>query len=272
MIFFVYIMLSYVDQLLGEGVETFVVNDIAKTFGISNKAAYLRCYRLEKEGVLCQPIRGFYIIIPPEHRPLGSLPEKELVILIMQKLQLPYYAGLLSAALLHGASHQRPMTFQIITSKQLKSITMGQVKIEFLYKKALENLPIENYQTKNGNLKMSSPELTVMDFFLYQKKAGGVNHIATLVSELLEVLDVKKLISLYEFNSNKLWLQRLGFILESIDPFEEERQDIIVLELKEYIKKQKLRYTPLVPGISTQNCEKNKTWKILINSTVEADI
>lgn len=58
------------------------------------------------------PFRGFHVIVPPEYRNLGCLPPDQFVPQLMEHLGLVYYAGLLSAARLHGAAHRAPMVFK----------------------------------------------------------------------------------------------------------------------------------------------------------------
>jgi hypothetical protein len=43
----------------------------------------------------------------------------------MRRLDLAYYAGLLSAAQLHGAAHQRPQEFQVFLAKNRRPIRCG---------------------------------------------------------------------------------------------------------------------------------------------------
>ncbi len=54
---------------------------------------------------------------------------------LMGYLKQNYYVGLLTAVALQGVAHQQPMTFQVITDKPTRAITVGQVCIEFFYKK-----------------------------------------------------------------------------------------------------------------------------------------
>ena len=47
-----------------------------------------------------------------------------------------------------------------------------------------------------GYLKVATPELVALDLLNYPNHAGGLNHIATVFSELIETLDPVKLINL----------------------------------------------------------------------------
>jgi predicted transcriptional regulator of viral defense system len=131
----------------------------------------------------------------------------------MDHLGVDYYAALLTAAQYHGAAHQKPVVFQIITNKQLKKeLEFGQVRIDCLYKKSLKDLPTQNITVSTGYLKVSSPELTALDLLMYSNKSGGLNHIATILSELVESIDSEKLIALAKQLGKDVWLQRLGYI------------------------------------------------------------
>ncbi len=50
----------------------------------------------------------------------------------MEHLGAEYYAGLLSAAQIHGAAHQRPQVFQVVVGKNRPSIRCGKVIVQFI--------------------------------------------------------------------------------------------------------------------------------------------
>ena len=53
-----------------------------------------------------------------------------------------------------------------------------------------------------------------MDLILYPHQSGGLNHIATVLTELVEKMDVEKLYELAEKNQEITWKQRLGYLLD----------------------------------------------------------
>lgn len=77
------------------------------------------------------PRREFYVVVPPEYRATGSPPASWFIDELMRHLEQPYYVGLLSAAAIHGASHQQPMTFQVVTSRSTREMRTGKVIIRF---------------------------------------------------------------------------------------------------------------------------------------------
>jgi len=193
---------------------------------------------------------------------------------MMEHLQADYYVGLLSAGLFYGATHQRPTRFQVITNKRIKhSLKFGDVVIELIYKNSLQGLPTQDFVVSTGYLKVSTPELLAIDLFKYHKRAGGISHIATVLSELAPSIDENKLIALAEELGEICQIQRLGFMLERIDVMEnEEKKEQIVAKLAEYIETIERPYVSLVPYISKTGHPKCKKWKIIENTDFESDL
>ena len=128
------------------------------------------------------------------------------------------------------------MFFQVVTNKRIKhSLKFGQVQIKLIYKKALANLPIKDFVVSSGYLKVATPELIAIDLLKFPKHAGGMNNIATVLSELIESIDVQKLIELAEHVGECYQLQRLGYIIEKIDVMDDDIKRTIIDVLAEYV-------------------------------------
>lgn len=110
-----------------------------------------------------------------------------------------------------------------------------------------------------------------MDLLLYPKQSGGANHIATVLTELIEAIDPEKLLKLATSSEDIVWVQRLGFLLEMIEPLGDERRDGAAKLLSEYIEKKEPAYAPIVPG-KIKGFSRNKKWRIIVNTEVESDI
>jgi len=150
--------------------------------------------RLARQGAVASPARGFYVIVPPEYRALGCLPAEQFVPSLMTSLGLPYYAGLLTAARYHGAAHQRPQEFQVFLDRRRRPIAYGRVRVAFMVRKRLRDVPVQEFNTPRGAPRLSTPEATALDMVGYQHHAGGLDHVATVLSELAERLDPKQLV------------------------------------------------------------------------------
>jgi predicted transcriptional regulator of viral defense system len=240
---------------------------------ISKNAGLVAIHRLTLQGELISPAKGFYVIVPPEHQSQGCIPAEELVPLLMHHLKAEYYVALLSAAQYHGAAHQKPGRFQIISNMRTKHpLRFGNVQLELIHKKNLNELPIQNIAVKTGYLKVASPELTAMDLLNYSLRSGGLNHIATVLSELIEVMDPEKLIKLAEASGEKAWLQRLGYILEQIDTMDPEKNVILTNAIKYYLKDRLHDYIRLASDMPKAGYERNKKWMIIVNTSIESDL
>ncbi|MBA3751625.1 hypothetical protein H0X06_02375 [Candidatus Dependentiae bacterium] len=244
-----------------------------KDLGISKSGALNTVARAKKNGNLISPARGLYIIVPPEHKPFGSIPASELTPLLMEYLHADYYVSLLSAAALYGATHQKPAQFQIITNKRSRHpLSFGLVRLQLLYKKSLKNLPLRDFTVTTGYLKVASPELVVFDLLHYQERSGGLNHIATVLSELVERLTLHDLIQLAEQLDGKAWLQRLGFILEKLGTHDNERAAELSKKLLNHLQDKPLPYVALAPELPKKGYPRIKTWRIIENTTIESDL
>ena len=65
------------------------------------------------------------MIVPLEYQIAGGPPAAWFIHDLMAAMQLPYYVGILTAAALHGASHQQPQEFQVITDRSVRPLTVG---------------------------------------------------------------------------------------------------------------------------------------------------
>lgn len=264
---------KYIEDLQKKGKLSFTLEEASSALGKPKKYISNKIHELSPQGVLISPAKGLYIIVPLAHRTLGSLPARDLVVIAMKRLEIPYYAGLLTAASYHGATHQRVRVFQVVTSKRMpKKWVFGNVWIEFIYKKDISRTETEERTVYAGYLPISTPEETARDVMVYHDQCGGLNHQATVLSELTEAINAEKLISLAKRSKGFFWVQRMGYILEKIDTFYEKDRDRVVGALEKFLATQTLRYVPLAPEMPIKEKPRNKKWKIIENTTVASDI
>lgn len=266
-------LLSYIKEIRKNGQRCFTISDIVKHYNISLTHARVALHRLLKAGDLISPVRGLYVIIPPEHLSQGSIPAQDLVPLIMQFVGAKYYVALLTAGMYHGATHQKAARFQVITNKRMKHpLTFGAIEIDFIYKKSLMELPTQDVAVSTGYLKVATPELVALDLLIYPNHAGGLNHIATVLSELVEKLDAIKLIGLAKKIDAENQLQRIGYILDRIEAMDEEQVEKIIEILATEIALIKPKYLPLASEIPIKGYTRCKKWKIIENIEIEGDL
>jgi predicted transcriptional regulator of viral defense system len=255
---------DYIEGLAASGRYHFASQDVRTALGVSAAAAKLALNRLAKQKLLASPARGFYVIVPPEYRELGCLPADQFIPALMEHLHLRYYAGLLSAAQYHGAAHQRPQEFQVFLAKNRRSIACGMVRVAFIARKRLADVPVQKVNTPRGTITVSSPEATALDLAGYVEHAGGLGQVATVLSELAERIDSAKLAAAAA-TAPVPWAQRLGYILEHLG------FDAKTAALKEYVRGHAKKSAVLLPKAPRKRA-RNKGWKLYVNARVEAEL
>ncbi len=264
---------DYLKYLQSSGKIHFTSEQASDALKLSRKGILMAIYRRKKLGEIISPAKGLYVIVPPQYQQQGCVPAEELIPIMMKYLETDYYAGLLSAAMYHGASHQNPGSFQVITNKRMNPKSkFGKINVSFIYKKSLDHLPLQDVVVNTGYLKVSSPELTAMDLFLYSSKSGGLNHIATVLSELIENIDPNQLLKVANIAGKTAHLQRLGYILERIDTTEIKTKQKIINKLLAYLSIKKLNFIPLAPEIPDVGFSRCQKWMVIENTTVESDL
>jgi predicted transcriptional regulator of viral defense system len=268
---------EYVEDLAAAGRYDFLARDAQKALGISAAAVKVTLSRLGKRGVIASPARGFYVVVPPEYRSLGCLPADQFIPALMTALSLPYYAGLLTAAQYHGAAHQRPQQFQVFLEKRRLPIACGRVRVAFLIRKRLRQVPVQSLNTPHGTLLISTPEATALDLVGYQHQASGLNQVATVISELAEKIDPEKLAAAAASVSVP-WAQRLGYLLERVGVPEKAAQ------LKQYVRARARESAPLLAHASKPSNASNRRraprdkvardegWKLYVNAEVQPEL
>jgi len=259
---------SFIKQLLQKGRYSFDKKEALEVLGFSTPSFINATNRLAKKNELALVKEGFYIIIPPQHFSLACLPADWFIDELMKYLNQPYYISLLSAASYYGAAHQQPQRFQVITNKQIRPISIGKISIEFIVNKSMPGMGINQINSYTGRVKISSPELTMIDVCNYAEHSGHIHNVAQVVSDLASSVDITQLDNLLKkIYVKKTVLQRLGFLLELTN--HQAISDVVY----QYLSLQKpINYIWLAPSENLEILEKSERWKININEQVELDI
>jgi predicted transcriptional regulator of viral defense system len=133
----------------------------------------------------------------------------------MSRLDRPYYVGLLSAAAVHGAAHQRAQVFQVVTDVPMRPIRVARLRIEFHRSRNIADAPTTRIQTETGSMRVSTPEATALDLLRYPAACGYLSNVATVLIELAELLDPQRLAKLVARGRHPE-AQRLGYLLDRL--------------------------------------------------------
>jgi predicted transcriptional regulator of viral defense system len=257
---------SFAENLQASGRYTFTRTALEKAEPRSQVAIKSALRRLKERGRIVSPRRGFYVVVPAEYRAAGCPPASWFINDLMAFLHQPYYVGILSAAAIHGAAHQQPMIFQVVTDRPTRPISVARVRIEFHMSRSVEQAPIKNVQTETGSMRVGSPEVTAFDLVRFAEAAGYLNNVATVLSELAEKIDAHALTKLAQDVATPD-VQRLGYLLELVGA------SSLADSLSNWLRDHRHRSAVLAPwrGAGKEIAPDNK-WRVIANETVEADI
>ncbi|MCB1551897.1 MAG: hypothetical protein KDJ26_07865 [Alphaproteobacteria bacterium] len=264
---------SYLDNLMSSGQVVFSRRQAREALGINQGALLDAAERLQKQNRLVSPRQGFYVVVPPQYLSWGAPPPSWYIDDLMRHEECSYYVGLLKAAELHGATHQAVMEFQVVTNKRIPRISVGRSVLSFYYRKDMEfcHMGIEDHKTDTGRMKISSIELTVLDLLRYPYAAGGLNHIATVLSDLGDKIEPGKLAKLAAKFERPV-VQRVGWLLDRLG-YQQCTEELHVGFLQEAQRP----WTELEPAIAKNPhlaplpVEKNKKWNVIVRQVPEID-
>lgn len=257
---------NYIDDYLAEiqakGRYSVTLGELKNRFSASEKAILQNIYRLKRKNQLAQVRKEFYVVVPPQYSNRGMVPPTLFIADMMDFLSRDYYVGLFSAAALHGAGHQQPMEFQVMTKKPpLRNIKNQKSKISFYTKTSWEQDQITEKKTETGYLKISSPELTAFDLVYHNKKIGGLNRIIPILEDLSETIKTSVLAKTAKTQKTPN-IQRLGYILDELD--NESLSNPLLRLLGENTKE-----IPLSLAHKIRTGQTNKKWNIIINTELD---
>ena len=256
---------ALLEDLRSSGRYTFTRGEALRALGASGVALKNATWRLSKAGRLVSPRRGFYIIVPPEYRAAGSIPPSWIIRDLMAYLGRPYYVGLLSAAALHGAAHQVPHEFQVVTDRPLRATEVGRTRVVFVKKAHLEKTPTVSVKTPTGEIRVSSPEATALDLVRYPEHAGSLSNVATVLDELAERLDPHALARAAQAEEEVAYAQRLGYLLDLTGHTE------LTGPLAEWVHARASRVTPLRSDRPITGALRAPRWKVAMNEEIDFD-
>jgi predicted transcriptional regulator of viral defense system len=257
-------MTAFVDALQAKGRYTFTQAEAMNADKRSDIAREAALRRLKQKGRIANPRRGFYVIVPVEYGEAGCPPANWFIDDLMRFLGQPYYVGILSAAAIHGAAHQQPMLFQVVTDRPTRSARAGRIRIGFHMGRHVEKAPVVEIQTETGSMRVSAPEATAFDLVRFAPSAGHIDNVMTVLHELVEKIDPQTLMSfadLYAISD----VQRLGYLLERLD------ENRLADPLAAWLKARRYRPILLSSGQAKGDAPSDPRWRVIPNETVEVE-
>ena len=247
----------------------FSLDALKKAFpSFSQQAMSNALSRLKKAGVIYSPYSSFYVALPPQYALRGTVPPYYFMNALMQEQKREYYFGLLSAAAIWGAGHQRSqMDYVVTTPPRLSRSETAKRRIRWVYKDAIPKLHLREKNGEAGPVIYSDAELTALDLVQYEHLVGGLSVTATVLAELLEATDFRNAADELFTSFPSASVQRLGYIVERV--LGDSRQgDVIFSEWRKLHAS--CHYVPLSPRTAADG-DRDERWRVIVNTEVEAD-
>lgn len=257
------------DHLLSEGRSSISLSDAADLMGLEEKDAASALVRLRRDGRMFSPARGLYLPVPPQYRSWGSLPAMDFIDQMMRAGDFIYYVALLSAAELHGAAHQRPQTFQVITDRHVQDRDFGRVRVKFYKSSMVAQLPTVLKNSSTSQVRVATPEVTALDLAARPRAGAGLSNIATVLGELAEddKLNPELIASISESYPIAA-IRRLGWLLDLVESGLDT--DVLLENVKRRTKAHRVDDL-LAPG-GPRRGRRSARWGLIENTDVEPDL
>jgi predicted transcriptional regulator of viral defense system len=249
--------------MYAQGRVTFTLAEASQSRNASLDSTWSALSRAQRDSVLFSPLRGFYVIVPPEYRGEGAPPWRWFVAPMLRYLEAPYYVGLLTAAAQHGATGQAAQEVQVIVDRQVRQKIAGRQRIEFILRKRASQAPVVEVTTPTGRLRVSTPEMTMLDLVAYPSRAAGWNNIASLLPDLAPLASRRGWKDALRVQPRTTEVQRLGHLM---DQFGAAHTDV----LEAWLQGHPFENTPLVPGGGAKG-KPDARWRVTVNASIEPD-
>lgn len=259
---------NWIDDLLSKGKTAFCIDEAKQLPDMSEIAVKRGLVKQTAKGNILSVSKGYYIIIPPQYKARGILPPALFIDGLMKFLKRPYYVGLLNAAALHGAAHQQPQEYFVVTNfPALRPTVKKGIKINYISKKEVPEIHLEKRKTETGSINISNPVLTAIDLVQFDKRIGGLDRAATILNELSEAIKPQQITESFLQEAPVAAIQRLGFLLEVI-----LKKDIGKY-LYEVSQKTGLVFfrIPLKTSAVKKGFPTDERWKVIVNTEIEID-
>ena len=256
------------DWLLARGRNWVTTEEVATLLGVPRNEVPPIAARWRAKAHAFAPTRGAYVPIPPEFRTWGAVPASHFIDALMRYLGHDYYVGFLSAAEVHGAAHQRPQVFQVVTSGRLRDRAFGRVRIEFTTSSDTAARPVVRRNTPTGTMRVATPEVTVLDLVTSPRRGGGLSNVATVIGELLgeQLLDLDALAHVAAAYPVSV-RQRVGWLLEHVATLLDITVDLSALA-DSVIGAERVLLDPSADRLGPAT----EPWNVVMNTDIEPDL
>jgi predicted transcriptional regulator of viral defense system len=257
------------DWLMGRGRHYIQTTEVAELLGVDVGVVSDSLQRPREAGKLISVTKGGWVPVPPEYRAAGAPPPIHFIDQMMHHLGHAYYVGFLSAAAIHGASHQATMVLQVVTPARLRDRQIGASRIQFIQRSDAAEQQCESKNVATGRVTVSTPAATVFDLVGFPRAGGGLSNVATVIGDLLVEGQLTPQLLLDAARLHPVAVgQRAGHLIEFMA--HETGTTIDLDGLAELVAHADVR--SLAPARRSGDDVRDDRWRLQINSRIEHDL
>jgi predicted transcriptional regulator of viral defense system len=256
------------DWLIARGRHFVTTEQVAELVGVEPSVVSISLQRAREANKIVSVTKGGWVPVPPEYRDAGAPPPLHYIDPLMRHLGHPYYVGLLSAARLHGASHQVPMVLQVVTPALLRDRRVGSNRIEFIRRSSASSRPTVQRNVPTGRITVATPEVAVLDLVEAPSSGAGLGNVATVIGDLLQegAIDPDALAAAAADYPSAV-AQRTGYLVDHL-------ADVVASSIRLDPLEQLVAnatYTVLDPQ-RQRDGEHDRRWRVIVNTDIEHDL
>ena len=206
---------AFIENIQEAGRITFDLSELVNKTGLSVIAAKNQLQRLRGRIVRVSRHQAFFLIVEPQHRPIGAPPVEWWIDAFFRWLGHPYYIALQSAAEIYNSSPQAILIKQVMTDSPRRDISIGRTRICFFVKRNVVQTPVKQPSNAYAPLRVSSPEATALDIVRYASRIGGIGRALETIMPLIPLFRTSGIKSALNAEGEAAIAQRLGYLIET---------------------------------------------------------
>lgn len=256
------------DWLIAHGQHFATTDEIAELVGVAPGSVRQSLRRPVAANKIVSVTNGAWVPVPPEYRAAGAPPPAHFIHRLMEFLGHPYYVGFLSAAAIHGASHQAVMVFQVATPAVLRDRQIGAGQMRFIRRSAVPRRSVVDHLVPTGRIKVSTPAVTLLDLVESPSQGAGLSNVATVIAQFVEdeIID-PDVLAREAAGYPTAVAQRAGLLVESMAELIGASIDLRELE--------RLIQGSASVALSSHrrgDGDRNTRWGVVVNAEIEPDL
>jgi predicted transcriptional regulator of viral defense system len=256
------------DWLIARGQHFVTADEIAELVGVAPSEVRHSLRRQRDANAIVPVTKGAWAPVPPQYRRNGAPPVEHFIDPLMSYLGHHYYVGFLSAAAIHGASHQAPMVFQVVTDAVLRDRRIGAQRVVFIRRRDTERRATIRRMVPTGRINVSTPEVTVLDLVDAPQFGGGLSNVATVITDLLAAATIDPTaLAAQAAHYPTAVVQRVGHLVEQLS---ETAEASIGLESLHALV-DGAQVVDLYPRVARIG-DRDDRWNVVVNIEIEPDL